>query len=136
MTRTRSDLHEKLISVLRLRGSVINTENGWIWDPFSFDDDEIVDEQVYRSREKVHIYFQPPESLRIKYPCIVYDLKDIRPWYANNRKYAMFRAYELTFISKYPDSEVVDRIMSLPMCSFDRSFTAENLHHFVYTIYY
>lgn len=44
--------------------------------------------------------------------------------------------YELTVIDKNPDSDILDRVASLPMCAFERHYTADNLNHDVYNIYY
>lgn len=39
-------------------------------------------------------------------------------------------------IDKNPDSIIADKVESLKMCSFDRHYTADNLNHFVYNLYY
>ena len=82
-----------------------------------------------------HVYFQPPPSLKIKYPAIVYKLKAIPTRIANNKIYKKDRGYEAVLIDKNPESEYVDKILELPYCGFDRFYTADNLNHFVFTIY-
>ena len=86
--------------------------------------------------ESSNVYFQPPSSIRMKYPAIVYSLSDMDLRFANNRIYNQKKEYMITLIDKNPDSEYVDRILSIPFCSFDRHYVADNLHHYVYTIYY
>jgi hypothetical protein len=83
-----------------------------------------------------NVYFQPPESLKMNYPAIVYSRERIDNRFANNNVYKQNRAYKITVIDKNPDSEIVDKISSLPMCTFDRHFTLDNLNHDVFTIYY
>lgn len=83
-----------------------------------------------------NVYFQPPESLKMNYPAIVYSRERIDNRFANNNVYKQNRAYKITVIDKNPDSEIVDKISSLPMCTFDRHFTMDNLNHDVFTIYY
>lgn len=81
-----------------------------------------------------HVYFQPPESLKMSYPAIVYSRKDINLIYANNEPYGHIFEYEVTVIDRDPDSEVVKRIAQLPRCLFDRHYSADNLNHDVFVI--
>lgn len=82
-----------------------------------------------------HTYFQPPESVKLQYPCIVYD-RDIRTVKADDISYLYRCRYEVTLIAKDPDSELPLKILDLPYCSMDRHFTNDNLHHWVFTLYY
>lgn len=83
-----------------------------------------------------NVYYQPPESKKLNYPAIVYSRERIDNRLASNKVYKQDRAYRLTVIDKNPDSEIIDKISSLPMCTFDRHFTSDNLNHDVFTIYY
>lgn len=83
-----------------------------------------------------NVYYQPPESLKIKYPAVVYSRDDIRNSHANDSVYKQDCAYVLTVIDKDPDSEIVKRVSKLPKCSFDRHFESDNLNHDVFTLYY
>lgn len=83
-----------------------------------------------------NVYYQSPESIKLKYPCIIYHLSRIRTDDANNKKYLKHRLYQLTLIDEDPDSDLVDKVLELPMCSFDRSFSSDGLNHFVFNIYY
>lgn len=83
-----------------------------------------------------NVYYQPPESLKISYPAIVYSRKTIDNSYANNSVYKQNYAYEITVIDKNPDSEIVNKVSKLPTCRFDRHFKSDNLNHDVFTLYY
>lgn len=83
-----------------------------------------------------NVYFQPPESVKMQYPAIVYGLEDIRPTYANGGAYLSRRGYSVTVIDTDPDSAVVGRVAALPMCRFGRHFRSDNLNHYVFTIFY
>ena len=83
-----------------------------------------------------NVYYQPPESLKMNYPAIVYSRKTIDNSYANNSVYKQNYAYEITVIDKNPDSEIVNKISKLPTCRFDRHFKSDNLNHDVFTLYY
>lgn len=83
-----------------------------------------------------NVYFQPPASVRMKYPAIVYSRSDIDNRFADNSPYSQEKAYTVTVIDKDPDSEIVDRIASLPKCMHDRNYRVENLNHDVFTLFY
>lgn len=83
-----------------------------------------------------NVYFQPPESLKLKYPCIVYDLSDIPTEKANNGTYLKYKRYTVTVIDEDPDSEIPEKVLALPYCSFDRPYKSDNLNHSVLTLYF
>lgn len=83
-----------------------------------------------------HVYYQPPESLRLEYPAIIYSKSKIETRKANNSTYSKFTRYDITVIDKRPDNPVIDKLMELPYCSYDRPYKADNLNHDVLSIYY
>lgn len=83
-----------------------------------------------------NVYYQPPESVKLAYPAIVYSLRDIRKHTANNGGYMLVPCYETILIDKNPDSKFVAQLVELPYSSFNRSYVADNLNHFVFTIYH
>lgn len=82
------------------------------------------------------VYFQPPKSTEMVYPCIVYERSYIKTEFANNTPYLFGKLYTVTVIDRDPDSLIPDKIASLPKCTFDRHFTADNLNHDVFSIYF
>lgn len=83
-----------------------------------------------------NVYFQPPESIKLKYPCIIYKLTRDLVNYASDERYKDKNCYSILIIDKDPDSIIPDRIKKFRYCSFDRSYTSDNLNHFSYTLYY
>jgi len=83
-----------------------------------------------------NVYFQPPPTVMMKYPCIIYNRDDIDIRHANDKPYKHTKRYQITHIDANPDSTVPDEIAMLPMCSFDRWFTADNLNHNVFNIFF
>ena len=83
-----------------------------------------------------NVYFQPPPSVQMQYPCIVYERSDRVVDHANNKPYKHTKRYEVTVIDRDPDSTIPEEVASLPMCSFVRFFTADNLNHDVYELYF
>ena len=83
-----------------------------------------------------HVYFQPPESIRMQYPAIIYELSDIYTSRADNKTYRKVRKYTVTVIEKHPDSIIIDKLLELPMCEFNRHFETDNLNHNVFNLYF
>lgn len=83
-----------------------------------------------------NVYYQPPASVRMSYPAIVYSRKTIDNTSANNAAYMQSSSYEITVIDKNPDSEFVTKVSKLPLCRHDRQFISDNLYHDAFTLYY
>ena len=86
--------------------------------------------------ESRNVYFNPPESMKLNYPAIVYTSRKPDVKHANNALYKYMSSYELTLIDEDPDSVFVMKILQLPYCSLDRPFKSENLNHTTFTLYY
>lgn len=84
-----------------------------------------------------NVYFQPPENVKLNYPCIIYKRSFIeRRIFANDKPYQNRVRYEVIVVDKNPDSTILDKVSSLPMCIFQRHYTADNLNHDIYDLYY
>lgn len=93
-------------------------------------------EQLVKILGSNNVYFQPPESITMKYPCIVYKRSTGDTSFADNNTYLFTKRYQITIIDQDPDSEIVDRIAMMPMCTFDRHYTADNLNHDIFNLYF
>lgn len=80
------------------------------------------------------VYYQPPESMRISYPAIVYSKMRMSPKFADDSMYLLNETYSVTLITKNPDTEIPKSIIELPYCMFDRRYVADGLYHDVFTI--
>lgn len=83
-----------------------------------------------------NVYFQPPESLKMSYPAIVYKRDDIQNTFAENNVYRQERKFMITVIDPDPDSIIVEKVSKLPTARFDRHFTSSNLNHDIFTLFY
>lgn len=83
-----------------------------------------------------NVYFQPPPSVQMNYPCIVYEREDENTDFANNKPYVSKKRYQVTVIDPNPDSDIPSRVAKLPSCVFDRFYTADNLNHDVYQLFF
>ena len=83
-----------------------------------------------------NVYFQPPASIQMKYPAIVYEFDHVHGPQADNKLYLKDRRYAVKYISRNPDNTVIDDLLELPYCSFDRRFENDNLYHDCFDLYF
>lgn len=81
-----------------------------------------------------NVYFQPPESVRMNYPAIVYSLEKIESVYANDGVYLSKKKYSVTVMDKSPDSVIADKVSGLPACAFKQFYEKDNLNHYVFSL--
>lgn len=82
-----------------------------------------------------HIYLNPPPSVRMRYPAIKYSLNNIDPTYANDNPYRLVPSYQVILIDEDADTQYLKPILQIPHCRFNRFYIADNLNHWVFTIY-
>lgn len=84
-----------------------------------------------------HVYFQTPETFKMTYPCIRYERSSGLSEYASNFTYKFNQGYNLTYISKDPDSEEIIKslLLMFPTIRYVRHYTADNLNHDLFTLY-
>lgn len=82
-----------------------------------------------------NVYFQPPSSIRMHYPCAVYEFTSNFIEHADNAPFFWHKKYQITVIDRNPDTELPDLVQMLPYCHLDRTYQAEGLNHYSFTIY-
>lgn len=82
------------------------------------------------------VYYQPPETLKISYPAIIYSKSRIDARKADDSTYSKNTRYEIIVVDKRPDNPVIDKLLKLPYCSYDRYYSSNSLNHDVLTLYY
>ena len=91
-------------------------------------------EEILGSR---NVYFQPPESVKMQYDAIRYNLSGKNLRHADNKIYRKVNCYDGVVITRDPDSPIPDAILDhFEMISFGKPYTADNLNHFPFTLYY
>lgn len=80
-------------------------------------------------------YYQPPESIQMRYPAIVYSRSNIIGLHANDGVYLCKNGYLVIVIDEDPDSPLVDAIAKIPTARFSRSYVSDNLNHTAFTLY-
>lgn len=83
-----------------------------------------------------NVYFQPPPTMKMKYPAIIYKRDNVDMQYADDKPYKHKTRYQVTVVDEDPDSVIHEKVAALPMCSYDRFYTADNLNHDVYNLFF
>lgn len=85
-----------------------------------------------------YAYFQPPPTVQLHYPCFVYDRSNSNDLAADDKsRYLHRQGYSLTYIAFDPDDPMADQVVEhFQYCRWSRHYTADNLHHDVFTLYY
>jgi hypothetical protein len=91
-------------------------------------------EEILGSR---NVYFNTPETVKMQYDAIRYELAGKHVKHANNRMYIFTNQYDGVVITRDPDTTIPDAILShFEMCSFGRPYIADNLNHYPFTLYF
>lgn len=97
---------------------------------------EVLQEVLERIQDEVdgvhHVYYQPPESVKMSYPCFVYKLNTVNQTYGSDKPYLYCNEYLVTYITRDPEPVMVEMVKPLPQVRYDRHFTANNLHHYAF----
>lgn len=88
--------------------------------------------EIIMGKDKV--YYCPPSTLKMTYPCIVYSKTDIASTRANDTSYLLHDRYNVTLISKTPDDPRIRQLLSIPGASYSNGYISDGLCHDVVTI--
>ena len=84
-----------------------------------------------------NVYFQPPPSITMKYPCIIYNKTGRNRHFADDVIYLSQQGYQITVIDANPDSTVAEDIEAhFQYCGIGQYFTADKLNHTTLSLYY
>jgi hypothetical protein len=83
-----------------------------------------------------NVYFQAPSNTVMKYPCIRYEIDDAEQQFAGNRPYLHTWRYQVMVIDPDPDSPIREALKGWPMIRFERHYVADDLHHFVFNVFF
>jgi hypothetical protein len=82
------------------------------------------------------VYFQPGPDVDMQYPCIVYERDNSSVQHADDLPYRSAQRYQVTYMDYNPDSDVVAKLLALPLCSFNRHYATSGLNHDVFMLYH
>ena len=76
-----------------------------------------------------NVYYNPPETLKMEFPCIVYNRTGITETKADNVKYINHTIYKIIVLSSKPDHPVIKKILEIPMTRFSNQYVKNNFYH-------
>lgn len=83
-----------------------------------------------------NVYFQPPTSVSLKYPCFVYSFEGIDTIKANNGNYIKSYRYEITHIYKKLDNRMTEKILdSFQMISQNNCIVVDGVYNENFTLF-
>lgn len=84
-----------------------------------------------------NVYWQPPESIKLKYPAIVYDLYRVNQRFGSDRQHIDYPGWSITIIDLNQDVDWVQKMLeAFRYCSLERVYIADNLAHYAFIVYY
>ena len=84
-----------------------------------------------------NVYFQPPENVKLRYPCFVYSFNAGDEKRADNQRYGFTRRYQVTYITTKADDPMRESFGDyFPVCRYGSDFTSDNLHHSIFDLYF
>lgn len=95
-----------------------------------------LDSRLRRILGSNNLYFEPPASKRMEYPCIRYTRERIDTNYANNKVYLGKQRYNVMLIYYDVDSDLIDKVLRNDedlVFSHERHYVADGLHHDIFT---
>ena len=82
------------------------------------------------------VYYQPLPSVKLSYPCIIYERTPGDPMYADNRKYIKANRYQVTLIARHPEDPARTKLEDLPLSRHMTRQVVDNLYHDLFDLYY
>ena len=84
-----------------------------------------------------YVYFQPPSTTRMQYPCFLVERSGMSQFNADNKNYSNTAQYTVTYISNEQDPDMIKIVLdSFEMCKYARPFVSDNLYHDPFVIYW
>ena len=84
-----------------------------------------------------NVYFQPPENVKLKFPALIYKLNRMDISHANDRPYAIRDRYNVLYITKTPDDEMVEKLAwAFSTITNNTNYISDTLYHYSFDLYY
>ena len=99
--------------------------------------EELIDILGTANQAESRVYYQPPESVKMSYPAIVYERDGGSSIRADNGVYKFKMKYTVTVVDPDPDSDIAIKILKHFCYSrIGTRYIADNLNHDIVEIYY
>ena len=83
------------------------------------------------------VYFQPPSSKKLAYPCIIYQFEGYEDKYGSNVEYLSWPRYSVTVIDYDVESMIPKYLKAMRgnyLMRLSRFFVSDNLCHWVFEL--
>lgn len=95
------------------------------------------DELASIAGDMIKLYYQPPDTVRMTYPCIVYSLSDVDLVKANDSVYINNRTYRVQYIDRSTSMDIPEKLIEgFQFVKFIDRSVIENLNHTTLEITY
>ncbi len=96
-------------------------------------------DKLYLVNNTKNVYYNPPTSIRMEFPCFRFELNNLDVKHADNFAYSRKPRWAVTYITR--DVEDVEKVAEQMLdifqyCNFDTSFRSDNLEHAVFNLYF
>lgn len=122
----------------RLRNDIIERileTDSWQWDRATLASDDVDEAKLNLLLSRV--YLDPPPEFKLKYPCLILDDDGMKTVRADDRVYKKDNKRKLVYVTRNPDcDDLIDALLSLNYCSYDRMLIADNLYQHHLSIYF
>ena len=86
--------------------------------------------------KRENVFYQPPASVELVYPCIIYTLDNIHTLRADNINYMITPTYEVKIITRNPNNPYLKKmLMDISTAKFHRRFVNDGLYHDILSVY-
>lgn len=84
-----------------------------------------------------NVYFEPPENIKLNYPCFIYFSGSPFTSSANNKLYLFTNSYNVTYIDINPCTDIIKIMLSnFDYITTGSSFVNDGLHHYTFDIFF
>lgn len=100
---------------------------------------EDVRDKLYLVNNTQNVYYDPPDSIRMEYPCFRFESNNYNVTHADNKAYIKKPRWTVTYITRDVEEieTIADQMLDIfQYCNFDTSFRSDNLEHAVFNLYF
>ena len=95
-----------------------------------------LDDVLRETLGSTNVYFQPPESVKMQYPCIVYNVAKIPVTFADNKAYLTNPRYVIRYITYAPDDPMRFKLIEVLGVPIIQTYAKDGLYHYILELYY
>lgn len=84
-----------------------------------------------------NVYFMPPPSKKMTFPCFVYEKSPKVILHADNKPYYTNQPYQIIYIDNNPDTTVPDEMLEeFQYCMSERSYVNNGMYYYPHRVFF